>query len=374
MRGGGALIYLGLSAVAAFVATFALLLSGAPPLAAAHAVFAFGIVPLIFGAVSYFVPVLTRGGKAHRAVSLAPLLLQLAGLSAVLHFGGIAGRWALHAAAGAALLVALAFCGWLIVRARRTLGQPHSGWRWYLAAAAMLSAALAAVLLLDLWPGAYRELRLLHLHLNALGFVGLSAIGTLQVLLPTALGDPDAGAASRLRGDFRYFAGAVLAVAVGAGFSLPLALAGAFVLVSVVLRLALGWLHVYGLRRIVGDGASVALAAALCGFMLLVLSGVLHAFGRIAGRDAGAAFAVLFLLPLVTGALSQLLPVWRWPGVKSQQRGQMRALLAGGGRVRAAFFLTGGAAIALGSAEGFWLAAVGLSLFVVRLLKSFRLA
>jgi hypothetical protein len=366
------LIYLGLSAVTALAATFLLLLSGGtPPLAVAHLAFAFGILPLIFGAISHFIPVLTRGAKAHPALFLAPLLLQIAGLSAFLYFDGDAGKGALHGAVAGALLVALVFSGWLIGRARRTLGQPHPGWAWYLAALALLSTALLAVPAMAVWPDAYRELRLLHLHLNTLGFMGLSAIGTLQVLLPTALGAPDAGASSRLRSDLWPAVGAVLALSLGAGFSQPWALAGALVLSVVGLRLGWSWIRRYGLPALVADGVASALGTALLGFLLIILFGALHAFKRVAGQDAVPAFVALFLLPLVSGALSQLLPVWRWPGPRSPARARMRAALVTGASVRSLLFLAGGIALAAGRQEGFWLAAAGLLLFVVRLIRSF---
>ena len=83
-------IYLGLSTVTIFLASFLLLLAGeTPPLAAAHLVFALGVLPLIFGAISHFVPVLTRGAKAHPAILWAPVLLQMAGLSVFLYFNGV---------------------------------------------------------------------------------------------------------------------------------------------------------------------------------------------------------------------------------------------------------------------------------------------
>ncbi len=365
-------IYLGLSAVTVFLASFLLLVSGQISyLAAVHLVFALGILPLIFGAISHFVPVLTRGVKAYPAIWGAPVLLQMAGLSAVLYFDGAASKGALHGAAAGALLVVLGFCGWLIVRARRTLGQPHPGWTWYLAALALLLAALIAVPAMAVWPDAYRELRLLHLHFNTLGFLGLTAIGTLQVLLPTALGKPDAGATSRLRTGLWPTVGAVLAIGLGASFSLPWALAGALVLSVVGLLLGWGWIRAYGLHAIVSDGAATALGTALLGFLLSIVFGALHAFKLAAGHDAVLAFVALFLLPLVTGALSQLLPVWRWPGPRTVAREQMRAALVIGASVRSLLFLAGGVAIAMGSPEGFWLAAAGLLLFVARLLKSF---
>lgn len=365
------LIYLGLSAVTVFLATLALLHFGEPSfLAAAHLVFAVGILPLIFGAITHFVPVLTRSGSAHRRVLLAPLLLQLAGLLVFCHFYGLAGNWALHAAAGGALLIAIAFAGWLVLRARRTLGKPHPGWRWYLAAIVFLSVSLLLVPGMALWPAAHHELRLIHLHLNTLGFIGLTAIGTLQVLLPTVLSGPDAEAAARLRRDLPFAAGGVLAVGFGSAFWLPLALLGAALLLAVGWRVGISWWRRYGLRKIASDGASAALAAALSGFLLLILLGVAHALRLVDAQHAVPAFIVAFLLPLVSGALSQLLPVWRYPGRRTEARAHMREALVRGGALRAVLFLTGGLALAAGNHEGIWLAAAGIVSFLSGIVRS----
>lgn len=364
-------IYLGFSAVAAFVASFILFLTGrVSTLAVAHLVFAFGVMPLVFGAIATFQPVLTRTRAAHRLIRAAPLALQFTGFLIVLHFAGWLGVAIRPVAAGGALLVALVMCVWLVLRARMTLGRPHPGWRWYLAALASLALALAVVPLFDDWPVAYRELRLLHLHLNTLGFVGLAALGTLPVLLPTVLGGADPGAAVRLRSDLWPALGAVLAIAVGSGFSPIMAATGAFVLAIVVVRLGRGWIRRYGLRAIGGDGAAAPLAAALGGLLLLLLDGTLHAHGVGAGQNAVAAFVAVFLLPLVSGALTQLLPVWCWPGPRQAARDRMRAVLAGGGVVRALLFVSGGAAVVAGYGQGFWLSGAGLALFTVRLAKS----
>jgi hypothetical protein len=366
------LIYLGLSAVTAFLAASALLYFGTPSfLAAAHLVFAVGILPLIFGVITHFVPVLTRSGPAHRGVLWLPLLLQLAGLSAFFCFYGAAGAWALYAAACCALLLALVFAGWLVLRALRTLGKPHPGWRWYLAAIACLSVSLLLVPVMALWPAAHQALRLLHLHLNTLGFVGLTAIGTLQVLLPTVLSGPDAEAAARLRRDLPFAAGGVLAVALGSAFWLPLALLGAVLLLTVTLRLGVSWWRRYGFSKIASDGASAALAAALSGFLLLILLGVFHAFPVLDGRQAVPAFVAAFLLPLVTGALSQLLPVWHHPGRRTEARDDMRAALVSGGVLRSVLFLAGGLTLAAGYHQGLWLAAAGMLSFLFGVLRSF---
>jgi hypothetical protein len=67
-----------------------------------------------------------------------------------------------------------------------------------------------------------------------------------------------------------------------------------------------------GARRL-GDGAAASLFGAGLG-LLVVLAGGAHGLGWLPGRPAVGGFFVLFLLPLVSGALAQLLPVWRFPG------------------------------------------------------------
>lgn len=369
----GMLIYVGCSTIAVFVSAFVLLLLDLlPALAATHLVLAVAALPLIFGAIAHFVPVLTRSAEPHRAVVLAPLLLQAAGMLASLHFLGAVGSGALQFAAGVSLLLGMGFVGWMSARARHTLGTPHPGWRWYLAALLCLSMGLALVPAIDVWPEAHHRLRALHLHLNVLGFVGLTAIGTLQVLLPTVLGEPDVDAAVRLRRDLPLaVAGAVL-VSLGAAFGWLLSLPGAALSIFVASRLGLAWLRRYGLRVIISDGASASLLAALCGFLLLLVSGVAHAIGVIGGHEAVPAFVAAFLLPLVTGALSQLMPVWRHPGRRTPARDRMRAVLVQGGVIRALLFVSGGSLLAFGQRAGYGAAAAGLLIFLVALVRAFR--
>ncbi|MBL8422011.1 MAG: hypothetical protein JNK06_00665 [Candidatus Accumulibacter phosphatis] len=369
------LIYLGLSAVVVFVAALVLLQSASlSPPAVAHLVLAVGIAPLILGAITHFMPVLTRSGRPRRGLSWAPLLLQCAGGTAFFGFTGTAPPLAMVVAAVVMLLVALLFAGWLMSRARRTLGRPHPGWRWYLAAIVCLSLAMALVPAINGWPEMRQELRLLHLHLNALGFIGLSALGTLQVLLPTVLSGPDADAAARLRRDLPMAGGAVLGIALGAAFAPALAIASALMLLSVVLRTGVSWSRRYGWRTLLGDGGAAALLAALVGYSLLLVFGMAHAFGVVEGQDAVPAFVVAFLMPLVTGALSQLLPVWRHPGRRTCARERMLVELRRGGAARSLLFVVSGSLLALGAHAGIWLAAAGMLFFVIALLGSLAVA
>lgn len=366
------LIYLGLSALAVLVAALAFLLLGeSSSLAATHLVFTLAVLPLVFAAIAHFVPVLTRSAGAPRGIWLSPLLLQGTGFLVFLHFFGVADASALNLAAVISLLLALAFAGWLMVRAGRCLGKPHPGWRWYLASIAFLVSGLALVPAMHYWPAERQALRLLHLHLNTLGFIGLTAIGTLQVLLPTVLSGPDTDAAARLRRDLPLALAGVLLVGLGAAFSVPLSLVGAGFLFYSACRPGLSWLRRYGLPAIVADGASAALAASLCGFLLLLALAVAHALGRLEGRNAIPAFMAAFLLPLVSGALSQLLPVWRYPGRRTPERDRLREVLVKRGAMRSLLFLCAGVLLALGHNEGLWLTAVGLLLFLYALIASF---
>ncbi|MBL8397010.1 MAG: hypothetical protein JNL84_02535 [Candidatus Accumulibacter sp.] len=363
------LIYLSLSTLTVLtVALFFLKLDALPLPAAVHAVFAVGVLPLIVGVICHFLPVLTRSAQAPRAILLAPLLLQVCGVLAVLHFLGQIDLHQLGMTAVVALIVAGVFAGWMIQRARDTLGRPHPCWRWYLAAIIFLIVATMLVPAMDTWPAMRPTLRLLHIHFNTLGFIGLTALGTVQVLLPTVVGQPDPGAAARLRNDLPLVVAGVLAVAIGAAFWLPLALAGVLLLGFPVLKAGAAWLLRYGPTTI--EAPAAALLTALSGFLLLVVGGIAHALHWLEGRDALLAFIVAFLLPLLSGALSQLLPVWWHPGKHSPARQRMHDALRQGGVGRPLFFLAGGILLGMGLDAGVWLTLIGLVSLAITLWKA----
>lgn len=335
-----------------------------PPAAVAHAAFALGAMPLIFAAMGHFVPVLTRGTGAEPAIRRLPLLLQVAGGLVVATLAGVAPGGLLHGAIG----VALAATGWMLAwawrRGRTCLGKPHPGLAWYWASLVSLLLALGAILTGLLWPAAYPALRLAHLHLNTLGFIGLAAIGTLHVLMPTVLGRPDPQVALRLRRQLPWALAGVMASAL-AGVAPWLAGVGAVLLAGVMVDTLVAWVRGLGLRKIVEDGAAVALFGASVGLLVLIAAGFAHGVGWLPGRPAVVAFFGLFLLPLVTGALSQLLPVWRFPGPMNPARVRLRATLVRFGALRAALFVLGGALLAQGVGAGALLLAMGVGLFAV---------
>lgn len=368
------MLYTATGTVLALLASVALTLAGAGlPVAVAHLAFAVGIVPLIFAAMSHFVPVLTRSGSPARGIRLLPAGAQGAGLLAVAAMQGLAPRWLLHAAASLDFVLALALLVWIFGRARRALGTPHPGWRWYGAALACFLMALAAVPALLAMPGLYQALRALHLHLNTLGMVGLAALGTLPVLLPTALGKPDPEAAGWLRRRLWPVTGAVVAVAFGAAFAWLLAVVGAAILFVVALGLGSQWWRRFGAKALWNDGVAASLCCALAGLMLWLVTGVLHGAGLLPPRPSIAAWAAGFLLPLVTGALSQLLPVWRWPGPTIPARAIMRGKLAASGRWRGALFLAAGVALAADrTLPGGLLAGIAMALFAIACVRAVR--
>lgn len=384
------LVYLGICAVVSFLAAVAAAFLGVSPVptfgsaesrstaiaiavspaATFHIAFAIGAMPLVFGAITHFVPVLTRSGAAPAFVHWLPLPVQAGGLIATLALGGWLPYASLHLAAAIVATAALTLALWIVGRLQRTLGAPHPGARWYVAA---LLALLLAVGLVPLWllrPELHAALRLMHLHLNSLGFLGLAALGTLPVLLPTALGKPDPGATARLRSDIWLAGGGVFLVALGAASISLLAVAGALLLGLVVLRNLGAWSNCFGLGTLAHDGAAASLALATFGLALLLVLGLAHGAGLMSARSAIGAFAAAFLLPLVTGALTQLLPVWRFPGAATPARAAMRGRLAQWGQVRGLLFLCGGMLLAFDVAAGLAAVAAAMALFAVALLRA----
>lgn len=360
------------SAVAAFALALALLLSGgASPAAAAHVAFAAGILPLISGAMMHFVPVLTRSGAPAPALRRLPLAFLAAGVLAALAF--VRPSWfdpLVHVGAGLAFVAALVMAGWIVGRGRPMLGAPHPGLHWYLAAVLCLALALAAVLAMPALPAQRAALRLLHLHLNTLGFVGLTALGTLTVLLPTAVGRPDPDAAGWLRRMLTPVAAGVLLAAAGTAWWMPAAYLGALLLFVPVALLGTAWVVRFSDGIVRMHGAAPALALALAGLLMLLSGGMLHANHRLDGGAAVFGFLTAFLLPLVTGAASQLLPVWLKPGVQTDWHRVARARLGRFAVLRGLTFLAAGLGIALGAAAAAWLAAAALAAFALQVLNA----
>ena len=198
--------------IALVVATLVALLVGqalpravtAAPALWAHIALAIGVMTLITAAMQHFVPVLARTRGVGRWMGRLPWLMLAAGGLATATFAGAFGYIWIAGAAGLALLGTALMLAWMLDRVRRALGRPHPGLYWYVAALACLAAGLLAAVAIPLLQQWHGELRAFHLHINLYGFVALTAVGTLQVLMPTAAGKPDPGAGARLRVDLKW--------------------------------------------------------------------------------------------------------------------------------------------------------------------------
>lgn len=340
---------LAITALLALMTAGVLLVTGrAAPQLAAHLALALGVMPLILAAMGYFVPVLTRSGSAGPATWWPPIMALSGGVLAVFSFASDLPAKGLELAAVLSGLAALGLGAWALNRAHHMFGPRHRGLDWYLAALGFLLLALLAVILMPLFPEQRNALRLFHLHANLLGFVGLAALGTLQVLLPTCFGQPDPDALLRLRRDLKWAAAGALLIAVGTALSQPghglvvgpaLALLGAVAYCGAILRMLHAWRSRFGQALAQVHGAGPSLASAALGLLGLLILGIAHGFGWLPARPAVAGFVIAFLLPLVSGAAAHLLPTWLSPGAQNQWHQALRARLCRWGGVRGLLLL-----------------------------------
>ncbi len=166
----------------------------------------------------------------------------------------------------------------------------------------------------------------------------MTAVSTLAVLLPTVTGTADPEASRRLRRDLPWAVAGTLLVAGGSAWLGALAWVGAALWAIPLLRMGTRWLQLYRREIFALHGAAPLLAAALFGFALRIVLGAIAPIVPASGPrmfDPAAAFAAGFLLPLVSGAASQLLPVWLRPGLQSAWHAGLRESLGRYGGVRA---------------------------------------
>ena len=301
----------------------------------AHGVLAMAALPLIVAAMQHFVPVLTRSRAAGTALGRLPVGLVLVGGALLLVFAGaLAWEWIVPLAV-LVLLAASWMLLWMRQRSRNALGGAHPGLAWYGVALACLLLGMTAAALIPLFPQWQVPLRQFHLHINLYGFIGLTAVGTLQVLFPTATGHADPGVSRRLRQDLKWaFAGAML-LALGRALEMIwLTVPGVLFWLWPLGRMARVWFQMDGRQIFAWHGAAPVLAAATLG-LAMALVGVM--LPRVASLDV---FLAGFMFPLVSGAASQLLPVWVRPGRQTAWHAAARAAIGRYNGVRALFYVT----------------------------------
>ncbi|MEO5365506.1 MAG: hypothetical protein H7831_03990 [Magnetococcus sp. WYHC-3] len=321
--------------------------------AAVHALLALGVVPLILGAMLFFIPTLTRTRPASSPLTTLPLLAAGAGALVV---------WMLdhdrRVLPLAALLLASALVGmlaWIQRRRRMALGGSHPALRWYQAALSLLLLGIGLIVLGWALPEHFTPLRSAHLHVNLVGFLGMTAVGTLQTLLPTITGHPDPQAAQRLHRDWWPALLGTLAAALGALVNHAFSLVGMVLWLWVVVRLARPTLALGAKVLLPGHGA-FPLLVALAGFLFIWLAGPLIALGMVDANQATPAFLFAFLFPLISGALAYLAPLWRWNPREDALQRQARRTLTWSAGAGAPLHLMA----ALGPLAG-WDAAAGLA-------------
>jgi hypothetical protein len=337
--------------------------------AALHLLLAVGAMPLIFGAMSHFIPVLTRTRTAPPGLLSLPILALAGGALVVGALSLPDLFWGRYAGALLAVAAASALLAWSRRRRAGMLGRPHPCLAWYEAALACLVLALLAILASAIWPQQTIALHRLHLHLNTLGFVGMTAVSTLAVLLPTVAGRPDPQVGPRLRRDLPWAVAGTLLVAIGSAWLGPLAWIGGALWAVPLVRLGASWLRLYRAEILALHGAAPLLAAALAGLALSMLLGAMNSVppaGAFRATEPALAFVAGFMLPLVSGAASQLLPVWLRPGVQSDWHAKLRDSLGRYGGVRAVLFFTGGLVAGLGHPWGLLLGAATLIWFLLQ--------
>ena len=352
-------------AVCAFFAAMVLrhyLPQGEPSLI--HLIMAIGIMPLIMGAMIYFTPVLTHSRTAGWLVLMVPPLALIAGTLA--SAGLLWRRDLLPVPAVLAMAAAGALLGWMWYRARTMLGRPHPGLDWYRWALACLLLGLMAILVAMFRPEYWMALRRFHLHINLLGFVGMTAFGTLRVLVPTVAGYSDPDARGRLRADLYFAVTGTLLVASGSAWLTWLVWSGLVLWLIPLMRFAsslvMRWRKfIWGWHR-----SSTSLGLAVFGLIAVLITAGFHAAGA---RPSGASMQVfffVFLFPLVTGAVSYLLPVWLWPARNTAVYKITARRLAWGSGVRALVFLAAGVVACIGMRGAVYLAGAGILVFLLQ--------
>ncbi|WP_199512523.1 hypothetical protein [Nucisporomicrobium flavum] len=245
----------------------------------------------------------------HRRAEISRLALLNAGVVAVLA-GGTADRPWLGVAGAAAVLAAVtAHLAWLAARLRSSLPARFAVTaHYYLAAAvALLTGIPAGAWMLVADAPVRSRILLFHAHVNLLGWIMLTVLGTILTLWPTVLRtrmDPAAVAASRT--SLRTAVGGLGLIALGVLAWWPLvAVAGLLVFATAVLVTALPAARAARQKPPESFAAwSIAAGAAWLAVALAVDAATLL---RAAGPDAAADSFGAVLTPLLVGSVAQIL-------------------------------------------------------------------
>jgi nitrite reductase (NO-forming) len=325
----------------------------------------------------HFASALLRTAPVGEWAATARALALNLGIVAVLA-GVPTGRPALAAAgAGLAGVVVLAHALTLAARIARALPARLAGTVWYYVAAA---AALLAGMGLGLWlaggvagsADAYLALRLAHVHLNVLGWVGLAVVGSQFTLWPTVLRTHMVpGLEAAMHRALPPLAAGLAVAATGLATQQRLVALAGLAAYAAGLAVALVPFVRTARRRPPRTASAWMLGAGMAWLVVAVLAdlGAAAASARVAELDGRMArlvpaVAAGFALQTLTGALTYLLPVVFGRGAAGNRR--LTGILEWGWPARVAAVNLGVVVLVAGwgPAVGWWLAGLGLGSFV----------
>jgi len=353
------------------VASSLALLRGGVTIISYHIVFAIGVVPLILGAIIHFVPVLTRSRSPATIIRILPFIALFGGFMVTMYFAFPKTLPYGHTLGASIIVIAVvSLVVWAYRLRLKTIGNPHPCLDWYLISLLCLLIGLCAIIVGYFIPSQHATLRLLHLHLNTLGFISITALGTLQVLMPTVTQRPDPKVASRMQQHLKWIVAGTVIIACGAAWHHMFSWIGVTLLAIPIFLTFKSWIQLYASDIFKIHGAAPTLMAALCGYVTTLVIGSVHAYYQ-PQLNPVATFIIAFLMPLVTGAVSYLLPIWLQPGQQTLWHISTRKYLGFGGGLRALILLTGGLIVGFGNVEGWYFAVFAIGSFAIQTLALF---
>ena len=321
---------------------------------------------VLLGAVSHSILVWSRHfadallraptGPVERREQSLRLLLLNAGVLCVVT-GVVADHWFVTVAGAVAVIVAVGWHGTRLVMQLRTAlpGRFAVTVRYYVAAAALLPVGVTIGVVLARVQADPWHVRLLvaHASINLLGWIGLTALGTLVTLWPTILRTRIAsGAESSARRALPVLLVAVLSAAAGALIDVRLLTIAGYLLYLAGVGLLARAFVTAARSRPPRDFSAYSVVAALVWFVaclaaLVVALSTASTWGQVDARFSWFTplFAAGFGAQLLIGALAYLIPVAlgggpsavRAASVMLDRAGGLRAVAANGALVVCAF-------------------------------------